>query len=69
VFVDAMSNDDGDVAKVECGRRDVEDGYYGLGGANTDKIETATESNNEPNGVDGCLGVIIDFTPEAVARC
>lgn len=65
VFVPSMRNDDGDIGKIQSRCGDVEDGCNGEGGANADQIQTAAEHNNQPDSVDGCVGVGVYFAPES----
>lgn len=66
MFVDAMSKNDGDVAEIESGCRDIEDRDDCLGRTDADQIETAAESYYEPDGVDWRLREVVDFAPPSI---
>lgn len=62
--VDYASEDDGGVGEVKSGRCDVKDDDDCKGAADADEVECDREEQYETDGVDGCLGVRIDFLPE-----
>ena len=64
-FVTSVCNDDRNVTDVKRGSGDVEDGNDCQGAADANEIETAAESNNEPDGVDGRVRDRVDLAPES----
>ena len=58
--------DDSHVAAVEGWGCDVEDGGDGFDAAEADEIEAAAEKDNEPDAVEWCVGVVVDFPQNAV---
>lgn len=67
-FVPSVRYDDGDVADVESGSRDVENTENGQGASNADHVETAAEDDHEPNRIDGCVRNVVNLCPEAVSH-
>ena len=65
VLVDAVRDDDGDVAEVECRCGDTEDTHDSLRRSNADQVQAGAEGHDEPDGVDGGLGEGVYFAPEA----
>ena len=59
-----MRDDDGDVAQVEGRRGDAEDGDYRLLACYPNQVETATEADDEPDCVYGCICRVVDAAPE-----
>jgi hypothetical protein len=66
VLIDTVSNDDSDVADIQCRCCDIENGNDGQGAADADQVETTAEEDNEPDSVDGRVCELVDLAPEAV---
>jgi hypothetical protein len=66
VFIDTMSNYNGDVAKVKSWGSDVKNCNNRLARADPDEIQATAKGHNEPHCVDGCSCEFVDITPETV---
>jgi hypothetical protein len=53
--------DNSHVAAIEGWGCDVEDGGDGFNAAEADEVEAAAEKDNEPDAVEGRVGVVVDF--------
>lgn len=60
-----MHEDNGDIGEVQGWSGDAEDGGGGLRGANGNTVECYAENNDEPDGIDRCMGVFVYFGEEA----
>ena len=60
-----MRDNDSDIREIKGRSRDIEDSDNSLSGSNSDKIETDTEDDDEPDRIDRCMGVLVHFAPKA----
>ncbi len=63
------SGDDGDVREIHGGSCDAEDAEDGFCGAERDEVEAAAENHDEPDGVEGGVGVRVHAAEDAGRRC
>lgn len=61
-----MSENNGDIRQIERRCRDIENGRRRLRGANSDAVETDAEEYHEPDCVNRCMRVLVDFRPDTV---
>lgn len=56
-----MSEDDGNIGDIQCWGGDAENCSGRLGCPDGDAVEADAEENDEPDGVDGGVGIFVDF--------
>jgi hypothetical protein len=62
--IDIASENHSCIREVERWCRDVENGNYGKGRSNPDEIKCDGKDHYEPDGINWCLSVGVDFGPE-----
>lgn len=66
ILVNAVRDNDSNIAEIERGRRNIENGNNGEGAAYSNKVETATKHYHQPHCVDWCLCEMVNLAPETV---
>ena len=63
--IEAECNDS-HVAAIEGRGRNVEDSGDGFDAAEGDEFKAAAEKNNEPDTVERCVGIAVDFPQDTI---